>query len=643
MMLSWLFKNKQKVPTPLEQAPSEQLVSDGFILPISAQELLCTPRRQKLLTHIWQRTSLSRKQFEWIYLKPIERYAERVQLFPASETHHHAYHGGMLDHGLEIVAYALKLRQSYLLPIGGEPEEQAAQAEVWSAAVAYAALLHDLGKIAVDLHVEYQNGVIWHPWHGALTKPYRFKYNANREYRLHSAGTGLLYNQILDKKILDWLSQTPAPFSALLYVLAGQIEHAGAIGEIMVKADQASVAQALGGDPAKAMLAPKHALQRKLLDGLRYLVTEELKLNNAGPSDGWLTDDGLWLVSKTVSDKLRAHLLSQGISGIPSKNSAIFDVMQEHGIILPTAENKAIWNATVTSEDSGWSHAFTFLKVSSALIWDANTQPAVFLGTVTINTEAMPILIDAQDEKALQEDHPEIKKADVPPDRQGVADEHDALSSVMDILGLGDITNTAKEEDNRALPEFVVSEITEDAPQNTSGMDIKPKRSKKQQPKNTDEMKEIVIESTPAIQQVDANQPLIDATMDMHNAKHFMVWLKEAILNQKLIINEPQALVHTVADSIYIVTPGIFMRYANEFPQTQTLAKAENLPSWRFIQKQFEKLKVHKKQENGLNIWTCTINGIRNMERKKVHGYLLVEPQAILPDILFNNPYLVLS
>ncbi len=60
----------------------------------------------------------------------------------------------MLDHGLEIVAYALKLRQSHLLPAGAPPEEQAQQAEAWTAACAYAALLHDIGKVAVDLHVE---------------------------------------------------------------------------------------------------------------------------------------------------------------------------------------------------------------------------------------------------------------------------------------------------------------------------------------------------------------------------------------------------------------------------------------------------------------------------------------------------------
>jgi len=46
--------------------------------------------------------------------------------------------GGTLDHGLEIVAYALKLRQSYLLPTGTTPEDQVVQAEAWTAAVAQA-------------------------------------------------------------------------------------------------------------------------------------------------------------------------------------------------------------------------------------------------------------------------------------------------------------------------------------------------------------------------------------------------------------------------------------------------------------------------------------------------------------------------
>ena len=138
-----------------------------------------------------------------------------------------------------------------LLPIGASPEDQAAQSEAWTAAVAYAALLHDIGKIAVDLHVELADGSTWHPWHGPLHQAYRFHYRDDREYRLHSAATGLLYRQLLDRHVLDWLSDYPALWAPLLYVLAGQYEHAGVLGELVVQADRTSVAQELGRAQAR--------------------------------------------------------------------------------------------------------------------------------------------------------------------------------------------------------------------------------------------------------------------------------------------------------------------------------------------------------------------------------------------------------
>ena len=342
MGLFKLFKLKK---APAANGTPEPPPPHGLLRPEPAVALLATPRRQRLLEHIWQRTSLSRTQFGLLYSAPIERYAALVQQFPASEAHHHAYLGGMLDHGLEIVAYALTLRQSYLLPVGAPPELQAAQSEAWTAGIAYAALLHDIGKIAVDIHVENAAGESWHPWHGPLQIPYRFRFRTGRAYRLHGAAAGLLYSHVLGQRILDWISGFPGLWDSLLYVLAGQHEHAGVLSELIVRADKASVAQELGGDPVKAQQAPKQSLQRKLSDGLRYLVREKLKLNQAEASDGWLTDSGLWLVSKTVSDKLRAHLLSQGADGVPQRNTDLFNELQAHGLVQPNPQGSAIWRA----------------------------------------------------------------------------------------------------------------------------------------------------------------------------------------------------------------------------------------------------------------------------------------------------------
>lgn len=591
-----LFQQKRPSPT----APPAGDKSKGLMQPESATALLSTPRRQRLLEHIWQRTSLSRKQFASLYMAPLERYAELAQQFPASESHHHAYPGGMLDHGLEIVAYALKLRQSYLLPTGTTPEDQVIQAEAWSAGIAYAALLHDIGKIAVDLHVEHSDGSCWHPWHGPLVRPYRFRYRQDREYRLHSAATGLLYRQVLDDEILNWLSTYPLLWSALLYVLAGQYEHAGVLGELVVQADRASVAQALGGDPARAMAAPKHALQRKLLDALRYLLKEELKLNQAGPADGWLTEDALWLVSKTVSDKLRAYLLSQGIDGIPANNTAVFNVLQDHGMLQPTPAGKAIWRATVTSE-TGWSHTFTFLRLAPALIWEGDDRPAPFTGTVGVELELEPNGAPATRSTDSVDSSPIANATPTPPAAPAV----DSVDALLALLGTSDSEPPPQEQ--------------EVEPQPATG---------------TDEL--------PALYQAsDSTPPPVPVHAATVGGEHFMTWLQQRVQTHRLIINDAKALVHTVADTAFLVSPGVFQRYAQEHPQTAAFAKQDQVADWQWVQKRFETLRLHRKQDSGRNIWTCEVTGPRKSRR--LHGYLLEEPQHLFGEAPPNNPYLQLQ
>src|SRR3546814_19788241 len=60
----------------------------------------------------------------------------------------------------------------------------------------------------------------------------------------------------------------------------------------------------------------------------------------------------------------------------------------------------------------------------------------------------------------------------------------------------------------------------------------------------------------------------------------------------------------TVSDTAYLVSPGVFQRYAQEHPQVGTLARQESQQDWQWVQKRFEKLGLHRKHSNGLTIWT---------------------------------------
>ncbi len=120
-----------------------------------------------------------------------------------------------------------------------------------------------------------------------------------------------------------------------------------------------------------------------------------------------------------------------------------------------------------------------------------------------------------------------------------------------------------------------------------------------------------------------------------------MEWLRTGVRTRKLIINDAKALVHTVNGTAYLISPGIFQRYTQEHPQVAALAKAEQLSAWQWTQKRFEKLGLHRKQTNGLNIWTCEVKGPRKSRR--VHGYLLSDMQTLFDEVMPDNPYLKAS
>ncbi len=659
---------------PTELDPSDYMTDSGLIRPLSAQQLLATPARQQLLQLIWQMTSLPESHFHKLYLEPIERYAELVQLLPASENHHHAHLGGMLDHGLEIIAYALKLRRFYLLPQGASPEEQSAQAEAWTAGAAYGALCHDIGKIAVDMEVTLTSGKAWHPWHGAIREPYRVRYIKGRDYHLHAPAGALLVSQILTPYVLDWLSHFPALFGALLSVLAGHNDRAGILGEIVIKADQASVAANLGGNPGKAITAPKSSLQSKLLGGLRFLLQQGgIRFNQPGAA-AYLTDDTLWLVSKAVVDQLKAHLLQQGIEGIPSSNSRMFDEMQAHGLVQPTSDGRSIWKCQITVEGKDpWTQSLTLLKVAPSLIWEnSSDRPASLKGTVVpehaeAGTET-PENITAPATSYQVTSAPDATTAQ-PAASAFTLD--DLLQSTTSSALPGETTQktvttiqqvetaaaTAQQEITGAVPsapqppsadatDVMLSLFDQLMPATTQPATPAPVPSIPQTPEDHAAPLEPVV-ATPEVPRADNPKTFTDSrnlTPETNTnapekikdtiSTHFVTWIKQGVADRSMITNDSRALVHGVDNTVLLVTPTIFTKYLAEHPNVDM--------EWRELQVSFQQLGIHRKAAgNGENIWTCYVNGPRKTG-KSLKGYLLLNPADVAPNIR-NNPFLTLA
>ncbi|MES2821397.1 MAG: DNA-binding domain-containing protein [Pseudomonadota bacterium] len=96
-----------------------------------------------------------------------------------------------------------------------------------------------------------------------------------------------------------------------------------------------------------------------------------------------------------------------------------------------------------------------------------------------------------------------------------------------------------------------------------------------------------------------------------------------------MIINDSRAKVHTVAGRAFLVTSGIFQQYCRTFPDAG---------EWRALQKRFEALRLHRKRPNGLNIWTCRVQGPR--KTSLVKGYLIEQPEGIFETVPADNPFL---
>lgn len=617
--LSKLFKKPSTSPVIPHSSPVQDV--DGWITPYSATDLLNTELRQRYLALLWQQVSMTREMFENLYQKPLEKYAEMVQLLPASESHHHAHLGGMLDHGLEVISFAAKLRQNYVLPLNAAPEDQAQQKDAWTAAVIYLALVHDIGKVIVDVEIQLKNGQRWFAWNGVPIEPYKFKYIKQRDYSLHPILGSFIANYLIPKEAFDWLARYPEAFSTLMYAMAGHYDKAGALGEIIQKADQNSVALALGGDITKLVQKPVISFAKQLVLALRYLVLQKLKISSKGPGDGWLTQDGLWLMSKTTADQIRAYLMGQGIS-VPGDNRKLFDEMQAHNVIECTPDNTAIWHCQLIA-DSGWKpkDKFSLLLIKPEIVWDnIDDRPELFAGKIDIinmetnESEAVTASIDVihkvENEKSFVENNT-IVPSNEESEKEIKNRDGESIDFVLNMFSDHTILKPSGKSDSVIEPE-VKSATTEP----------------EQLEQSTSEGQGVAL-----ISQQTASVSLSG------EGQQFVDWLKDKLLNEKLTFNDRAAKVHIVDNCLFLVSPSSFELYLAEKGRSYT---EETINS---LQYEFQALGLHKKKiigNDSTNFWRCRVIGPR--KNSFLVGYLVPNPKLFFGDkVLINNRHLSLE
>lgn len=364
---------------------------------LTGDELLQLVRAQKALDEIERKSRLAKAVFARDCLAALRRYAEFVQLMPASEAHHHAHVGGLLTHTIEMLLAAMTWRNGSMLPAGAPIEAIDAQRDEWTMVVFYAALLHDIGKPLTDLRITWRckdtaDGVRWPPMAGSLPELTRgrkspeylvqFAPKVERDYGAHSRSAVMLLQRIASPQALAMLARQPQAYEALSRYLAGE-DRESLVAKIVMNADQASARHALtNGSRARFATAQATPLIDLMMRSLQAMLRAGtvLPINRSGAA-GWVFDGSMWFVAKRVADATRdwikKHAPDEAVPG-DTKNDRLFDTWQDYACITPNpATGQAIWYVVVHGaaaagpEGSGgeagqgeadYSHSLTMLR-----------------------------------------------------------------------------------------------------------------------------------------------------------------------------------------------------------------------------------------------------------------------------------------
>ncbi len=585
----------------------------GIIQVKSVDELLSVHKGR--LTQINELAGLSKVNFDCFYLSAIHQYARFVQQCPASEVHHHAGLGGMLTHALEVCVIALKVRRSYLLSETGGAEEISQKQDLWTYAVFIAALCHDLAKVAVDqvliIYDENHQQQKWEPWEQFIDEQgqwYTSEFVHNRQYKLHEKASPLLISRIIPSQGMKWISSDQTIFSHWLACLSGDKENAASIGEIISIADSKSVSANLGADNSRMPTVKTKPLHEKMLTALRYLLIEgELPLNRNGAA-GWVKGDDCWLVSKRTVDAIREQLIQEGHSGIPTKNGRLFDVLQEHGVIIPYGD-KAIWSATV--EGDGWSNDLTLIKVATSKIWvSLAKRPNDFEGRI--------ITKDAKlSENKLQEKIASQNKIESTKNVTENSVESSQLEKIeYKALEPLEQNYTVTEVDESDLLAFLpsISSDSEDNITRSVADEIKVKKIEEDEPRISTQSEKITPNKESLKRQVILSAPN-DVGTNSDQVSLFFNWLQDGVLTGSLKANQAKARIHIVNEGVILITPGIFQDFAKSQCNKDT-------SSWSSIQQKVLKKNWHVRDGKGLNVVKYTVKG---MNKKAVINAVLFE------------------
>lgn len=589
------------------------------LLPIySAEQLFQFCKIDPQFPDLRQHIGLDARVFDALCKPLLHQFAELVQLAPASEAHHHAGPGGLLIHTFDVTSLALRIRRGYQLPIGGSLLDISTQRHLWTYAIFLACVLHDIGKLSANtrLRLVMKDGSEqpWTPHSGPMTqqknlKGYRVEFRKT-PYQYH-AHLALTHWDLIPKHGRTWLIEANNIMAELVAWLYGDKFESGTIGEIVEAADRQSTAKNLQ-IPADQRFSDAIPVIDRYLKIIRGWIRDgDVKINVNGGM-GWVDEHGhLYMVCRSLADKLITECDSQGLKGLPQDPVRVYDILQEHGYALPTEDGKAIWPIRVKT--ATFEHKFTCLKFDGRRLTLPSRRLRPLDGRVEIVGADAPEAAEHPQETAA------LTQATGKPEAAPVTQETAAQAAESN-KGDNQTAETAEtENDMPSDTEILEALAIQDAQENA------PKAAAKSRP-DTAPIRDTVEESpataanadaAPARQEAGATTDAVSVIRNLNpeapdTGQKFLGWLQRGLLEKTIVINNPTAEVHIVDEGVFLLAPAIF----------KTFLRLHGLPEDKHknLSKKFGKLRKHVRNGD-FNIhpyWVSSSN-----RATKINGWLL--------------------
>lgn len=214
---------------------------------VAASLLLSDEKRDVLLRQIQDASALEEVRYDSLCTTLVHNLVNHCQNLPETSSSYYSQPGGLLDHALNRTEAALGLFQHFLIQDGQErPSEEQ---KLWQYVLFSAAILQGIGKLQIDFHIDlYDNqGQVLKQWNPLLDNlvstgsyySYEFQKEADEDFRRRL--NLLLARLLMPANGFAWIASNPEVLAVWLALLNEDIEGAGTLGAILVRADAIAI------------------------------------------------------------------------------------------------------------------------------------------------------------------------------------------------------------------------------------------------------------------------------------------------------------------------------------------------------------------------------------------------------------------